>query len=127
MTDEKELDLKNAFELEAAKIAMMMHPDRDYNMSFRQEGTELIMTIVEQPGGNIPAEPRPKRQDVPQDILVMLECDGGELDEMVHDAKGHEASAINNEGDWSQLDYLVGSGWTDWAGIREHLKGGEDG
>jgi len=56
MTDEKELDLKNAFELEAAKIAMMMHPDRDYNMSFRREGTELIMTIVEQKDGNLPAE-----------------------------------------------------------------------
>jgi hypothetical protein len=124
VTMASEQDEQNSMELEAAKIAMMMHPDRDYNMSFRREGTTLVMTIVEQRGGNIPAETRLKRQDVPADILQMLECDGGELDELVHDAKGHEASAINNEGFWSQLDYLISSNWTNWDGIREHLKGG---
>ena len=112
---------------EIVEVVRMMDPNKDYHFESRKEGSIIHFTISEKPGGNLPAEKKLKRHDAPADILQMLECDGGELDEMVHDAKGHEASAINNEGYWSQLDYLVGSGWTDWAGIREYLKGNDGG
>ena len=64
-----------------------------------------------------------KRHDVPKDILVMLECDAGELDEMVHEMKGQEATAINNGGYWEQLDALRSGNWASWDAIRKHLKG----
>jgi len=115
----------NSMEREAAKIATLMHPDRDYNVSFTREGTTLVMTIVEKPGGNIPAEPELKHHGVPEDILAMLAGNGGELDDLVHEAKGHEASAINNGGALEQLDYLRSSNWAGWDEIRRFLRPGE--
>ena len=109
----------NSMELEAAKIAMAMHPDRDYNMSCRREGHRMIMTIIEQPGGNIPAE-KLLRHSVPKDILD-LESSDGFLDDVVYDSKSYEAGVINNQGFMEQLKYLLASNGADWNFIRRSV------
>lgn len=114
------MEEKNSMELEAAKIAMAMHPDRDYHMSCRREGHNMIMTIKEQPGGNIPAEPRLRQEDVPQDIADLANDDGC-LDDLVREAKSHEASVINNRGFWKQLDYLLETKSANWNSIRRAI------
>ncbi len=38
--------------------------------------------------------------------------DDGDLDDLVHDAKSHEASAINNEGTEAQVLFLLENGYT---------------
>lgn len=44
------------------------------------------------------------------------------LDDLVHDAKSREASAINNEGHESQIDYLIEYGCSEEE-ITEAMKG----
>ncbi len=66
------------------------------------------------------------RQEVPKDILRALEVDAIQtLDEVIIDAKCDEASGINNEGFWAQLDYLRNAGWK-WNEIRKALGIEED-
>lgn len=43
---------------------------------------------------------------------LVKEFEAGDLDELVHDAKGEEAANINNGGIDAQLDYLLGIGFT---------------
>ena len=54
------------------------------------------------------------REDYDEDLVCEV------LDEMVHDAKGEEAAAINNDGLESQLEYLFKGGTTEES-IREAL------
>jgi len=70
--------------------------------------------------GFVPKKAVPTRQDVPADILKALEVDGAALDETVHEEKAGEATGINNDGYWSQLEYLRSNGWT-WIMIRKAL------
>lgn len=61
-----------------------------------------------------------KRHDVPQDIADLANDDGC-LDDLVHEAKSHEASVINNRGFWEQLDYLLETKSANWNSIRRAI------
>lgn len=69
-------------------------------------------------------ERRKREKAVPERILKKLEADCGVLDDLVHDLKSRDASAMNNGGFWEQLEYLRegGVGWDEIRGAME----GED-
>jgi hypothetical protein len=61
-------------------------------------------------------------QTTADDLVALAEAkgvDAAELDDLVHDAKGEEAAAINNDGLNSQIAYLIGA--LGVAEVKKHL------
>lgn len=79
-----------------------------------------IMSRAEEEWSTIKAPTTPTKDEVPADILKVLEVDGGALDNVIHDEKSAEAAGINNDGYWSQLEYLRSNGWV-WDMVRKAL------
>jgi hypothetical protein len=61
-------------------------------------------------------------QKTADDLAALAEAkgvDAAELDDLVHDVKGQEAAAINNDGLDSQIAYLIGALGVE--AVKEHL------
>jgi hypothetical protein len=66
-------------------------------------------------------------KDVPKNIIEALEEGPAWLDDLVHAAKSHEASTINNQGYLSQLGYLIGEEYLEMDTIAAIVLGGDRG
>jgi hypothetical protein len=87
-------------------------PDRPWDPDTLDDIAQTMAEYGLVPASPLPASGRSPEDGLPEELERLLERleeagDDMPLDELVHDLKGAEASAINNDGAQAQVEYLV--------------------
>jgi hypothetical protein len=87
-------------------------PDKPWDPDTLDDIAQTLAEYGLVPAGALPASGRSPEDALPEELERLLERldeagDDALLDELVHDLKGAEASAINNGGAQAQVEYLV--------------------
>jgi hypothetical protein len=87
-------------------------PDKPWEPDTLDDIAQTMAEYGLAPASPLPASGRSPEDGLPEELERLLErleeaSDDMPLDELVHDLKGAEASAINNDGAQAQVEYLV--------------------